>query len=493
MSKKLRIVSGLLAALLLFSAAGCGKEGTESSDASSETTAPSDVSVSDNSTVSGEASATTASSGASNTSTASSTTSKTSGATNNLTPSKVHSTTKENFYDDIRGTTVKILEDNTKEIQQAIKAFEERYGCKVELTSDWSNWETKFAIQISSGNTIDCVPVTDDRYVEYLTKGKVQPVDPYIDVKDPIWNASIMNAHTYNGKHYVMFNSQRRYDVNWYIYYNEDLFEEEGEATPATLYQQGKWDYAAFLRAAEKMTLKSNGKTSRYGFTTNRYQLFGLTNGATLAEIGANGKVNVTMNNQATQNALQLIQDLKSKGYASYGENSIELFKEGQAAMVFTGPGEIGFQNNIYDKKVFPYKLGVAPTPKGPDTGNTHYAPSYQQSSGIPVKCKNPKGAAAWVYFLGIYQKEHENDKEMLEARRRTYSDEHLALINSYNKKMTTISYTANGFGNWRVSGQKFWDELLVDNVPPATLTDKYLGVLQADVARSMDRATIIS
>ena len=53
MSKKLRIVSGLLAALLLFSAAGCGKEGTESSDASSETTAPSDVSVSDNSTVSG--------------------------------------------------------------------------------------------------------------------------------------------------------------------------------------------------------------------------------------------------------------------------------------------------------------------------------------------------------------------------------------------------------------------------------------------------------
>lgn len=482
MQNKLRLVSGLLAVLLLFSAAGCrkSKSGTESSDVLSGMT-ESDSFVSDSSDVSSE----TPSSGASNGS-------ATSENTSSLTPSKVDSLTSKNFYDDIRGTTVKIAEDNSEEIRLIIKAFEERYGCKVELTSDFSNWETKFAVQISSGNTLDCVPVADDRYVEYLTKGKIQPVDSYIDAKDPIWNNSVMDSHTYNGKHYVLFNNQRRYDVNWYIYYNENFFEEEGEVLPATLYQQGKWDYNAFLRTAEKMTQKSNGNTSRYGFTTNRYDLLALTNGATLASMDTNGKATVTMNNQATQNALQLIQDLKYKGFASYQDNSIELFKAGQAAMVFTGPGEIGFNNNIYDKTVFPYKLGVVPTPKGPDTGNTYYAPSLQQSSGIPAKAKNPKGAAAWVYFLGLYQKEHENDKVMLDARRRTYSDEHLALINSYNKNLTSISFTVNGFGNWRGSSQKFWDELLVDNVPPATVTAKYVSVLQTNVNQCIDRAMVV-
>ena len=123
MQNKLRLVSGLLAVLLLFSAAGCrkSKSGTESSDVLSGMT-ESDSFVSDSSDVSSE----TPSSGASNGS-------ATSENTSGLTPSKVDSLTSKNFYDDIRGTTVKIAEDNSKEIRLIIKAFEERYGARWNL------------------------------------------------------------------------------------------------------------------------------------------------------------------------------------------------------------------------------------------------------------------------------------------------------------------------------------------------------------------------
>lgn len=273
----------------------------------------------------------------------------------------------EDFYADIKGTTILAREAQTEENKQIVKAFEEKYGVTFKFDETQGDWDTKFAQQISSGKTVDLTNMYDKYLISYVLNDVVQPVDPYIDLKDPTWDLKKMELHSYKGKHYGLVNALRRLEFGGFFVFNKTMFDDAGQTDPYTLYKQGNWNFDTFLSTDKAMTQKGkDGTTSVYGFNTQFMEGFLLMNGNTTIQLDTKvGKAVPTLNQPNAYNALQLIQNLLKNGYASTAVDWAESFKAGRTAMVFERPGIITFYHDMYNNVSF--EMGFAPPPKGSD------------------------------------------------------------------------------------------------------------------------------
>lgn len=141
-----------------------------------------------------------------------------------------------------------------KAVTKAIEDYQKKYGGKVNIVySDWNNWQNKIIARMAAGDPIDVIFGSVGTFPSHFTRGLVQPLDKYVDLKAPYINKRAMDyAFKYNGHYYLA--SQKGSNVPWLVIYNKDLMLEEGideEEMPLALYKRGKWNWDTFAALAK--------------------------------------------------------------------------------------------------------------------------------------------------------------------------------------------------------------------------------------------------
>ena len=157
---------------------------------------------------------------------------------------------------DISGTTITWLADydlnptNNNDRSVALSLFEDVYGGKINFVQTSSS---KLATMILSGDEVDMFPYEWDAVPNGVVKDQYEPLDPYFDImgmNDGLWDdmQDVIDMFEYDGQHYVV-----PYTISdpLIITYSRKLMEAEGLDDPYELYQDGKWDWDAFMSMME--------------------------------------------------------------------------------------------------------------------------------------------------------------------------------------------------------------------------------------------------
>ena len=276
-------------------------------------------------------------------------------STNNGTePNKISTLEEE------KGKTLSILipghNENDESLwqNQVIKEFKEKYpDVKVEfVTADWSNWEEKLMAAYRSGDPIDLIHDGVNNNPRFALNNITQPIDPYVDMTNPNLKLEVMNEiFYYGGKHYVAAS-----EVNVAVlYYNKNLFQQEGLEDPAELYAKGEWNWENFVKLAKKLT---DGDANRWGFATEYPYLF----------YGSNATSILNLDDPALIESLEMLQDGRFDScWSGWEGNPLLTFQKGKAAMYADFQWQ---EKSILAGKEFGltnFEYGVVPMPYGPN------------------------------------------------------------------------------------------------------------------------------
>ncbi len=102
------------------------------------------------------------------------------------------------------------------------------------------NADEKLNIELSSGTNYDIIKISSNQYYQLVGQGALQPLDALLDqygsdllsaVKESSWKACEYNGETYA----LPMRKEYNKDVNLFIEYRKDIFDDLGIKTPVTL------------------------------------------------------------------------------------------------------------------------------------------------------------------------------------------------------------------------------------------------------------------
>ena len=174
--------------------------------------------------------------------------------------------------------------------------------------------------------------------------GAIQPLDDYINY-DSKWYQMTANADMFvDGKHYsYMPDENNANNIGLFITYNKTILEAAGCEDPYTLYNEGKWDWDAFVEIIEKTTIKDDaGNVTQYGVSGSFIlEALCLSNGIDMIGMDTeNQKFTCNLYTDAGLEALNMMKkigyDLKGcDGYYG-GHNSLITFGDSKLAMLIS-------------------------------------------------------------------------------------------------------------------------------------------------------------
>ena len=123
-----------------------------------------------------------------------------------------------------------------------VAAFKEQYpDVTVEfVTAGWDTWYTKVLSAYKSGEPIDLINDGANNNPKFALKGITQPLEKFVNMDNKNLHKTTMDSVFKYNNHYYVAVSETNVAV---VYYNKNLFQSEGVDDPATLYEQGKWDW----------------------------------------------------------------------------------------------------------------------------------------------------------------------------------------------------------------------------------------------------------
>ena len=161
-----------------------------------------------------------------------------------------------------------------------------------------------------------------------VSGGVVAPVsDKYVDLQSDKWNAAERDFMTIGGKIYGLYagNSEPR----GCLYFNKRVLQEAGIDwnTIYDLQKEGKWTWAAFEDMLKTITrdIDNDGVNDIYGILgsgDDMYVCAVFSNGGSFFDFDENGKLQPTMNSDATISALTWGKDLQAKYWAPTPEGA---------------------------------------------------------------------------------------------------------------------------------------------------------------------------
>lgn len=146
-------------------------------------------------------------------------------------------------------------------VEGLVDEFEQLHpGIEVEImTIPFADYQQKLSIMLASRTAPDAGWLAERMIPQLLESGQL--VDIAAEVKeDPEYHYADIFPSTLD----IFKREDRLYGIPFstppvLIYYNKDLFLEQGLKTPTELYKEGKWNYAEFLKAARNLTDPQRG------------------------------------------------------------------------------------------------------------------------------------------------------------------------------------------------------------------------------------------
>lgn len=162
----------------------------------------------------------------------------------------------------------------------ALELFE-TYGGKISYNrATYSDFYDSLAAKLISGEEIDMVPLGNMSFPFYCMKNFFQPLDGIIDLDSPLWcdMKDIAHNFTINGK---LFAAPVDIIPGTLVTYNRKDIEKYQLDDPYELYMNGEWDWNSF----EEIMLDFNKQTGKKGVNGNVFQAIMSTTGKSLVKI----------------------------------------------------------------------------------------------------------------------------------------------------------------------------------------------------------------
>lgn len=316
----------------------------------------------------------------------------------------------------LKGQTVQMLmwrELNVAE-KKVLENFKKSTGINVRYTVvNQKDYMTKVAGEIASGSGLDICAIqsggmsilTSDTYPSAFPVGTIATMQPFFEAtgqnpNDSIWAKSWMDPYKINGKYYGVAVAGGWHTLSTVIYYNKDLFEENGIKTPRELWKAGNWNWETFRAAALEI---SNIDDYYVGYAGRDSYAYMLSAGCDYVDF--DGKKFVNTSNSATlKKAWEFSNEMMSSGAQLRPDGSSnypQLFLEGKFGMYGEGSYcmlDIGMLGDYaYDSKSVDFEIDAVPfpSPKGQEPVAIHRGNLF----GIAKNAKNPVAAGVFLRF----------------------------------------------------------------------------------------------
>ena len=164
-------------------------------------------------------------------------------------------------------------------VQAAIKVFEEETpNIKVDWLHIPDNYQDKILSMAAAGTPPDTGFVDNGAFRTYVRDGMLLDItdmlkaDPVVGAKDYFIEPQETERCTYEGRWYGIGSCW----VAPHIYYNADVFEEQGIEPPSNDPAE-TWDWSKFLEIAKKLTVDTKGNhPGDSGFDENSIERWGI-------------------------------------------------------------------------------------------------------------------------------------------------------------------------------------------------------------------------
>lgn len=146
-------------------------------------------------------------------------------------------------------------------VQTGYWTFKERYGCDIEwVECVFADRWTKLATLLLSDDIPDFYPAWATDFPIQCLNGMFEPIDDYVDYSDPLWEEMKYMADNYfsiAGKHYIFIT-----DViaNCVVVYNKRIMEENGFDDPASLFYNNEWTWDDMMDMSMEFSDPDDGK-----------------------------------------------------------------------------------------------------------------------------------------------------------------------------------------------------------------------------------------
>ncbi len=257
-------------------------------------------------------------------------------------------------------------DDMNKWENVALHAFKAKYSdITVEfVTASIEDWMVKLLSSAASGEPIDVFQDSANNNPMYALQGINQPLQKYIDMNNPNLHLKTMDSvFKYNGNYHVAVTGPSV----CVIYYNKDIFENEGIEDPLELYKRGEWNFDNLIRIAKELTYNNN-TGQRWGLACNYPYIFFGANATSMVKLDENYRYTLNIKDPNLAYSMGVIQDAwytsKWQGWTS---DPWSTFYNGSAAML------ADFQwveSNILQAKEYgmcDFEYGVVPMASGPN------------------------------------------------------------------------------------------------------------------------------
>ena len=316
----------------------------------------------------------------------------------------------------LKGQTVTMMmwrELNVSE-KKVLENFQKATGIKVKYSVvNQKEYMTKVAAEIAGKSGLDICAIqsggmsilTSDTYPSSFPVGTISTMQPFFeatgqDPKESVWAKSWMDPYKINDKYYGVAIAGGWHTLSTVVYYNVDLFEENGITTPRELWKAGKWNWDTFMDAAKKI---SDIDDYYYGYAGRDSYAYMLSAGCDY--VGYNGKkfTNTSgdaklkkaweFSNQMMSSGAQFKPDGSSNFPQLFLEGKFGMYGEGSYCMLDIGMlGDYAYNKNDVD---FEIDAVPFPSPKGEKPVAIHRGNLF----GIAKNAKNPVAAGVFLRF----------------------------------------------------------------------------------------------
>ncbi len=286
------------------------------------------------------------------------------------------------------------------QVQSAVNKFESTHpNIKVELTTiDPHDYWTKLRIMASTNKLPDVFNMSSGYIEEWSAKGLLLDLQNYVNTDLNVSNyfESLFNMAKYpknTGDVYALPFAW----VTPVLYFNKTAFDKAGLSYP-----NENWNWCDFLNAAEKLTIKENGKVKQWGFWLyGRYAQIepwiyrdgGHLLSADKKKFAPDAKAIETMKFLTKLVTTYKVSPQKKE---MTGVRQQDIFPLGMAAMWVDGSWNIENTRKLFANK---FNWGIAPVPVGPN-GSKNVIYAWPDMIAVSSKTPHPKEAWELAKFM---------------------------------------------------------------------------------------------
>lgn len=260
-------------------------------------------------------------------------------------------------------TTMQFIKEESSDkaptaIYHAMLIWKAVYGVDVKIDLvDWDSFGSHLTTAVVSGEAPDVMRYTS--HPNWIVNNLVKPLDGIFDLKDADYDQTQAANNAFKGKTYAVF-AKGTPVLDNVIIYNKSKFDLAGEPTPLKQWQNGKWNWDAFVKSAKHLT---NVKGDEYGF--NGWGLY--PTAFPMISMNKDGSLKLWTEDAKFTSYMTKVYDLYHTEHAARNTESLANYKDdfpgGKDAMILTGAQDYPVIKEAAVRKKNKDVFGIAPAP----------------------------------------------------------------------------------------------------------------------------------